>query len=142
MSLFFKSEDLRLTALRVLEIKLKSNGIKFKQIPGKRRIHYKIIKANREFNTVVFSADGECLKIYKCHEYIKPFFIFIWYVYENPTFYILTYNDVRRLFGPKPFETFSWKEEGYYSWSSATGVPSQRKHILDTFYKNNWGILK
>lgn len=142
MSLDFKNENLRLSALKALESKLRANGIKFKQIPGKRRIHYKIFRGKKEFNAAVFCADGECLKIYRCHEHIKPFFIFIWYVYENPTFYILTFNDLKRLFGPKPFETFSWKEEGYYSWSSATGVPSQRKHILDSFYKNNWGILR
>jgi len=142
MNLDSNSDNLRVKALKMFESSLKKNRIKFKPIPGKRRIHYKILKDNKELNLVVFCSDGECLKIYRCHEHIKPFFVFIWHVFDNPTFYILNYTDVRRLFGPKPFETFSWMEEGYYSWSSVTGVPYQRKYIMNSLYKNNWNILK
>ena len=142
MSLPFNIDNLRKTALRLLEEKFIKNNIKFRAINGHRRIHYKIIKNTKEYNLSVFSGDGECLKIFKYHEDLRPYFIYIWYVYENPTFYILDFKDVKRLFGPKPFETFSWKQGGYYSWSSATGVPIQRKNILNSYHKDNWTILK
>jgi hypothetical protein len=131
----------RTKALEVLELEMDKHGIHYRKIGPKRRIHFRVRRNGKELNISVLGGDGEFLKVCRFHEHLKPIMIFVWHVFEAPEIYILPFLTLKKVFGTRPFETKSWKDDGYYSWTSATGVPDQRKAMLKRF-KDNWTLLK
>ena len=116
-------------------------GIHYRKTGPQRRIHFRVSKNGKELNISVLGGDGEFLKICRFHEQLKSIMVYVWYVFEDPEIYILPFSSLKKIFGTRPFETKSWKDGGYYSWTTATGVPDQRKAMLKRF-KDNWALLK
>ena len=71
----------------------------------------------------------------------KSIIVYVWDADIDPSCYIMTVSEAMAVLGPNAIKTKSWTEHGYYSWSSATGIPKKRKAKMETFYKERWSWL-
>lgn len=51
---------------------------------------------------------------------------YVWNADLDAEVFILTLDEALDFLGPKATATFSWMKQGYYKWSSASGLPKDR----------------
>lgn len=68
--------------------------------------------------------------------------VYIWDIFGEPTSYILNVAEAFDVLGPFALKTRAWRKDGIYSWSSATGVPRQRKIRFEEEFCERWDWLQ
>lgn len=66
---------------------------------------------------------------------------YIWDVYESPKFFFINSKEALGILGKKPLNTVAWRRDGVYGWSSATGLPKERKKKMESLYADRWEWL-
>lgn len=76
----------------------------------------------------VFSGSGEHFSLRR--KYLADpdlIFAYVWNADTEPEVFLMTPGEALDFLGDRPQQTKSWRQQGYYKWSPATGLPKQRR---------------
>jgi len=132
-------------AMRILELRLATIGIKSRRHPSKRRGPISIVTSggtNLGF-IKVYGGDGEFFTLsQKDLREPNTLLAYVWDVYAESRVFVMTGQEALEVLGSGPQNTASWRERGRYNWSSATGIPARRKQKMELFYMERWEWLR
>ena len=133
------------TAVDIIRTKLKAIQIRFDdtRVWGKYDILLKCGDSKKALPVKVLGGDGSFFKLKRADKDKKHFILaYVWFVFETPRCFLMTYSEALALLGSDPLKTKSWRTHGSYWWSSATGVPKQRRCKMEAMYSERWEWLK
>lgn len=100
------------------------------------------VKDCNPFFLKVCAGDGVHFKVTrKVTEINNLLLVYIWDFEDAPACFFMTYGEALQVLGKRPLSTKSWKVAGKYSWSSATGLPRQRRQLMEARFKVRWPWL-
>lgn len=82
----------------------------------------------------VFSGSGEHFGLRR--KYLSDsnlILAYVWNADADPEVFLMTPDEALDFLGDRPQQTKSWRHQGYYKWSPATGLPKQRRAEFQQF---------
>jgi hypothetical protein len=68
--------------------------------------------------------------------------IYIWNADDAAEIFAITPSEAIKFLGARALKTKSWIEQKYYKWSSATGLPkNKRREFADAFHGREGNLL-
>jgi hypothetical protein len=104
---------------------------------------YKLSTEGKEFTCKIYTGEGNFFKLRKS-DAKYTMIIYYWESEEaiRDSLFILTATEALEFLGDSPQQTDSWIRQGYYKWSSASGLPKQRRTTFVELFGNRIDWLK
>ena len=113
-------------------------------VPSRRKDDLMFTDARRVYPPMrlkMYFGNGEHFSLRKRDLTENYVIAYVWNLDTEPEALFLTQQEAASILGDAPLKTQSWVRDGYYRWSSATGVPARRRELLYSLYRERWAWL-